>query len=43
MLIGKLTIAIFLTDDLGMPRDEEQATGLERKELDALIAGVDVC
>jgi len=25
-----------------MPRDEDQATGLEKKELDALIAGVDV-
>lgn len=26
-----------------MPTDEEQATGLEKKEHDALIAGVEVC
>ena len=26
-----------------MPTDEEQATGLEKKEHDALVAGVEVC
>lgn len=31
------------TEKLEIPTDQEQATGLERKELDALIAGVDVC
>ena len=26
-----------------IPTDQEQATGLEKKELDALMAGIDVC
>ena len=39
----KLSGQTFTVGDAGIPRDQDQATGLERKELDSLLAGVDVC
>lgn len=33
--------ALYSTGNLGIPTDDEQATGLEKKELDALVGGAD--